>query len=185
MVKRIKKIRRRRRICKNCNELYMPDYRNRYHQRYCSKPECRSASKKYSQEKWVSSDKGKEYFKGAKNVAHVQAWRNENPGYWKRGAKKKNTLQDYCSLEHLKNQTDSCDLNSSALQDISFSQLPLLLGFISHLTGNALQDDIVNSAQQFIQLGHDILGIDSSTIKKGMNNEKQKNSSPQSNSKSP
>ncbi|MBT3807308.1 MAG: hypothetical protein HOG03_22360 [Desulfobacula sp.] len=34
-----KKIRRRR--CKNCHDLYKPDYRNLKRQKFCDKPECK------------------------------------------------------------------------------------------------------------------------------------------------
>ena len=34
-----------RRKCKCCLKLFRPDPRNRHHQRYCSVPACRAASK--------------------------------------------------------------------------------------------------------------------------------------------
>jgi hypothetical protein len=39
----------RRRKCRHCRELFRPDPRNHRHQRYCSKPACRRASKAASQ----------------------------------------------------------------------------------------------------------------------------------------
>jgi hypothetical protein len=42
-----------RRKCKCCRELFRPDPRNRYHQRYRSAPRCRAASKAASQARWL------------------------------------------------------------------------------------------------------------------------------------
>jgi len=163
-----KKQRLRKRICKHCKELYLPDYRNRYHQHYCSKPACRHASKKSSQQKWLISDKGAGYFQGDKNVEHVKQWRKVHPGYWKRNRPKvENALQEDCFSQLKSNQADTCKLNKNALQDVCSSQLPLLLGVIAVLTGNTLQDDIAKTSQRFINLGYDIMGTISNSHKKG------------------
>ncbi len=45
---------RRRRKCRNCGQLYRPDPRNLRHQRYCSQPACRRASKAASQRRWLA-----------------------------------------------------------------------------------------------------------------------------------
>jgi hypothetical protein len=42
---------RRRRMCRNCGELFRPDPRNLRHQRYCAEPACRRASKAASQQR--------------------------------------------------------------------------------------------------------------------------------------
>lgn len=162
-----KKKRLRKRICQHCKELYLPDYRNRHHQRYCYKPECRLASKKASQQKWLDSNKGAGYFQGSRNVEHVKQWRKAHPGYWKRNmSNKKNALQEDCFSQHKSNQGDTCKLKKDALQDICSSQLPLLLGVIANLTGNTLQDDIAKTSRRFINLGYDILGMHSNSPEK-------------------
>ena len=56
--------RTRRRKCCHCGQLYDPDPRNCYHQRYCGQPACRRASKAVSQRHWRASPKGKDYFRG-------------------------------------------------------------------------------------------------------------------------
>jgi len=43
-----------RRKCLCCGSLFRPDPRNRRHQRYCSQPACRKASKAASQRRWLS-----------------------------------------------------------------------------------------------------------------------------------
>ena len=42
-----------RRECLHCNELFDPNPRNRWHQKFCGKPECRKASKTESQRCWL------------------------------------------------------------------------------------------------------------------------------------
>ncbi|WP_300455414.1 hypothetical protein [Desulfobacula sp.] len=55
-----RKIRRCR--CKNCNDLFKPDPCNLKRQKFCKKSECKEASKRYSQQKWLLKPKNKDYF---------------------------------------------------------------------------------------------------------------------------
>ena len=73
-----------RRKCKCCLKLFRPDPRNRHHQRYCSVPACRAASKAASQARWLTKPENQGYFRGPVNVARVQAWRSRHPGYWRK-----------------------------------------------------------------------------------------------------
>ena len=73
-----------RRKCKCCLKLFRPDPRNRHHQRYCSVPACRAASKAASQARWLAVAENQGYFRGPVNVARVQAWRSHHPGYWRK-----------------------------------------------------------------------------------------------------
>ena len=68
--------------CLHCGTFFIPDPRNRHHQQYCGEPECRRASKAASQRRWQSRPENADYFRGAENVARVQAWRKAHPGYW-------------------------------------------------------------------------------------------------------
>lgn len=168
MKKGRKKIRQRKRKCRNCGALYQPDYRNRRHQRYCSKKECKQESKRVRQEKWTSSEKGKDYFLGQVNVQRVQEWRKDHPGYWKRNVtKRQNALQDDCFAQDADSHIDTRDLSNGALQDVFSPQPALIAGLIASLTGHALQDDIAESSRRFILLGQDILGIGSGIEPKG------------------
>ena len=65
-------IKRRRRKCLNCSALFRPDPRNLRHQRYCSRPECRQASKAASQRRWLAKPANRDYFRGPENVARVR-----------------------------------------------------------------------------------------------------------------
>ena len=151
--------RNRRRKCKSCRELYMPDARHLDDQQYCNKPECRRASKHESQRRWLKSPKGRKYFRGQVGTHRVQQWRKANPGYWRRRAE----IPDIALQETRKPQaTDSealtASLNDNALQDMNLSQPALIVGLIASLTGNTLQDTIEESYRRFINLGQDILG---------------------------
>ena len=58
-----------RRICKCCLKLFRPDPRNRHHQRYCSVPACRAASKAASQARWLAVAENQGYFRGPVNCS--------------------------------------------------------------------------------------------------------------------
>jgi hypothetical protein len=130
MVEKMKK-----KQCKHCKELFRPDPRNATRQRYCSKPQCRKASKASSQKRWLDKPENRDYFRGPQNVARVQSWRRDHPGYWRR---KKNQGAD-------------------ALQDPWILQPAVLICLIAQMTGYALQDDIALAARRMQQLGSDIL----------------------------
>ena len=149
----------RRRKCRHCHELYTPDPRNVRHQKYCSKPQCRRASKKAAQRRWLSSKKGSGYFRGPENVKRVQQWREAHPGYWRRMVSKRaDALQDGLSLEVIEKSSDTQGLNRSALQDVCSLQPVLLVGLIASITGSTLQDDIAETARRLVVSGRDILG---------------------------
>jgi hypothetical protein len=157
---RIKK--RKKRNCLHCNELFRPDPRNTYHQTYCSKPQCRNASKAAAQRKWLSSSKGKEYFSGKDNIERMQKWRKDHPDYCKRTREKPaKPLQDLLNSQYLEIKEDIRNQEvsvPSTLQDLCSPQPALFIGLIASLTGNTLQDDIVQTVRRFIDSGQDILG---------------------------
>jgi hypothetical protein len=151
----------RKQKCLYCKGYFIPDPRNKHHQKYCSKPQCRQASKKAAQQRWLSSEKGAGYFSDPYHVNRVQQWRREHPGYWKNTiARGIEPLQDVLSSQHndIKGVTSIRDvLAQNALQDISFLQPALFIGLIASLTGSTLQDDIATTTRRFIDSGRDIL----------------------------
>lgn len=152
--------RARQRKCRCCGRLYTPDHRNLRQQKYCRAPECRRASKKASQQQWLSSEKGGDYFLGPQNVVRVQQWREHHPGYWKRGVSSTpDALQDPLPSEVIINQNVTWQLACSALQDVCSVQPALLIGLIASLTGSTLQDDIAETTRRFIDSGRNILGV--------------------------
>ena len=133
-----KKIRRRR--CKNCDGLYKPDPRHLKRQKFCTKSECKIASKMYSQQKWLKKEKNRDYFSGSEHVIRVQQWRQENPGYWRREKSKKiSALFDH------------------ALQDTSLAKTPDGKGFQLDLMQDALQEIIDITGQSTVKLTPNVL----------------------------
>ena len=155
----------RRCKCLHCKMLFVPDYRNRGRQKYCSTPECQQASKRARQQRWLSKPENQDHFRGAENVQRVQEWRKAHPGYWKRSAGAR-TLQDACPPQPAaaKELTpaplpDPC---RRTLQDVCQVQVPLLVGLISKFADCTLPDDIVSYARALIAKGQDILDTPSS-----------------------
>jgi hypothetical protein len=147
----------RKRICLHCRTYFRPDPRNARNQKYCSRPECRKASKAASQKKWLNKPENCAVYGGAENVKRVQLWRKQNPGYWRRPGKRKKPLQEDSSLKTTTQQSDPPQTARSALQDFIINQPAVLWGLLAHLTGSALQDDIAVTARHMQQLGEDIL----------------------------
>jgi hypothetical protein len=147
----------RRRKCLHCKKLFIPDYRNRGRQKYCSNPECQRASKRARQQRWLSKPENQNYWQGWQ-VPRVQEWRQAHPGYWKADPLQAvGTLQDACSKQVSAAQELKPGLVPSTLQDVCSAQVPLLLGLISKFTDCTLQDDIVLFIRRLIAKGQDIL----------------------------
>ena len=146
-----KKIRRRR--CKNCLDLYKPDFRHLKQQKFCEKPECKAASKKYSQERWLGKAKNRNYFSGSEHVIRVQQWRQENSGYWKRKKTKnppslfEHALQDMIFAKSHDGKAFQTYLMQDALQDMLSSKTLVVIGLTTHLNKNALQEIIDITSQ--------------------------------------
>ena len=155
----------RKRKCLHCKTFYHPDHRNVPRQRFCSKPECRQASKVDSQQHWRQKPDNLDYFKGKTHVQRVQQWRLEHPGYWRRkppeASKTADTLQETLMPQGHENRSLETVLppgQNAALQDSFFMQPAVFIGLISHLTGFALQEDIAATLRRLQELGGDILG---------------------------
>lgn len=147
--------------CLSCKKLFRADPRNARHQKYCSEPSCRKASKAASRCAWLAKPDNQDYFRGPENVVRVQAWRASHPEYWRRPAGQRAhrpiALQDLCQTQAVEIAEDSQSMSQSALQDLLLDQPAVLVGFIAQFTGSALQDDIVRSTRRLVELGQDIL----------------------------
>jgi hypothetical protein len=156
----------KRKKCCNCSKLFRPDPRNATRQKYCSKPQCRKASKAASQQRWLQKPENQNHFRGAENVLRVQQWREANPGYWRRNRKtKQDALQDPLNSQPTENNDNNIHFTHDALQDFLIAQPPVLLGLIANFTGTALQDSIAMTFQRLQKLGQDI--VNNSTHSKG------------------
>jgi hypothetical protein len=148
-----------RRICKCCLKLFRPDPRNRRHQRYCSAPRCRAASKAASQARWLTRPENHDYFRGPVNVARVRRWRSGNPYYWRRAQRRRRALQDVSMAQAIGSAAKTANFVRSPLQDVISAQPAVLIGLIAHLVGTPLQDDIVRTTDRLLRLGQDILAM--------------------------
>jgi len=147
-------IKRRRRTCCNCGELFRPDPRNLRHQRFCSKSPCRRVSKARSQRLWLAKPDNRDYFRGPENVQRVQAWRSAHPGYWRHT---RLPLQEHSLAQAVDSNKKSASLTTSPLQELCRAQPLVLMGLIAHLTGATLQEDIASASRRLQHLAHDIL----------------------------
>ncbi len=156
-----KRIRRRR--CKNCHDLYHPDPRHLKRQKFCDKPECKIASKKHSQKKWLKKTRNRDYFSGSEHVIRVQQWREQNPCYWKRKNSKKtpslfgHALQDARLTKMHDSKGFQLSLTQNTLQDMLSGKTLVIIGFNPHLNKTALQDIIETEDKKTITLTPDIL----------------------------
>ena len=150
----MKQIRRRR--CLACGNLYRPDPRSAYHQRYCSKEACQKASHQASQARWLLQETSRNYHRGPEACARVREWRTRHPKYWQR---KPVALQDDCSTQCPAAEQDKHELTPQldALQDLYMSQHSLVVGLVSLLT-DTLQDDMAPVLAQLQTRGQAILG---------------------------
>jgi hypothetical protein len=142
--------------CRHCKRLFIPDHRNRDRQKYCKNAECRNVSKAASQKKWQNKPANKNYFRGPVNVQRVQQWRKQNPGY-RKPKSSTSALQEPLTPQHPENIDDKHHIADVALQDLLIAQSPVIIGLISNFIGSALQDDIAETLFRMQQSGQDIL----------------------------
>jgi hypothetical protein len=150
-----------RRKCRCCKKFFFPDYRNTVRQKFCSQPACRHASKAASQWRWSHKPENRDYFRGARRVEAVQAWRKAHPGYWR---KQKSCFQGRqpSPPQAVKPEQGSCNARSGqphALQDVCLIQNPAFVGLISMVTGSTLPEDIATTGRHLLLRGRNILGI--------------------------
>ncbi len=142
--------------CRHCKGLFLPDARNQDRQKYCDTSKCRAASKVASRKKWLDKPENQDYFKGPEQVERVREWRKKTPGYWKR-SKRVIALQDSLTVQPVETIEDNAKIANSALQDLLMLQPPVIIGLISNFIGSALQDDIALTLLRMQQSGQDIL----------------------------
>ncbi len=151
-----------RRKCRCCKKFFFPDYRNAARQKFCSLPGCRPASKAASQRRWFHKPENRDYFRGPKRVADVQAWRKAHPGYWRK-PKLRSAGPQIKPSEPLKPEQGSCNARSGqpgTLQDVCLIQDPAFVGLISMVTGSTLPEDIATTGRHLLLRGRNILGME-------------------------
>lgn len=149
-----------KRKCRYCRELFLPDRRNRRHQKACGKPECRAVRKKEAQARWLARPENRDYFRGAQHVERVKQWRKCHPDRVRKpeGKKGSNALQDVLIPEPVDSKPLKSSFGLPALQDVLSPLHPLVVGLISNLFDHTLQDDIACTTRALIDRGCRILG---------------------------
>jgi hypothetical protein len=143
-----------RRRCLHCRQAFLPDYRNVYHQRFCSDPGCRQASKRASQRRWLRKPGNRNYFREPDNLLRVRQWRQLHPGYWRFGRQRCEAATD---LELAKEAANGSMLQAGTLQDFCRCKASVLAELISQLSRCALQEDIACCASQMLSEAQCIL----------------------------
>ena len=146
--------------CLNCHQFFQPHPRSKGRQRFCSHQDCQYASKRHSQQQWLNKPENRDYFSGPENVRRVQMWRLQHPGYSRkqqRKADKPSPLQEGLISQPVDITNEKEIVKAQALQELLSSQPVVLIGLIAHLTGAALQDDILAASRRLRQLGEDFL----------------------------
>jgi hypothetical protein len=154
-------------LCLYCEQAFKVDPRNARHQKYCSAPACRKASKAASQRAWLAAPENANYHSGPDAVARVRAWQSANPAYRAaQKAKRTAALQDHCAAQVLESKQEieifpdvvapPAETTSSALQDFIGAQPLVFIGLIAHFFNLTLQDDIASTTRSLQKLGEDI-----------------------------
>jgi hypothetical protein len=164
--------------CLHCREFFVPCPNNRRTQRYCSKPACRQASKAAARARWLRQPQNRRYFRGPEHVERVRRWRARHPGYWrKKAGSHPLALQDLAPREassvepltdnpagHAQGPLSASEplgsVGAGALQDLAGVQVPLLVGVVSLLLGDALQDRFAEVARQLVDRGKRVLAAE-------------------------
>lgn len=152
------------RQCLCCKEPFKADARNTHHQKYCSAPTCRKASKAASQRLWLAKPGNENYHRGPIATARVSDWQKAHPEYRERQKIKRSAaLQDHCAVqapestqELLIHEEISVLPVTPALQDFITTQPYVFVGLIAHFFNLTLQDDIANATRSLQRLGEDI-----------------------------
>lgn len=144
----------RRKRCVCCKQLFVPDPRNRYRQRFCSDARCQVESKAASQRRWHRKPENRKYWRGTEQVDRVRVWRRANPNYWRRA--QNGTLQDDC-IAPIQRNSDESRGNGEPLQDDLLPNDPLIVGLIAEFSGRTLQENIAVMCHRLITKGREIL----------------------------
>jgi hypothetical protein len=147
--------------CLCCRRVFTPDYRNKHHQCFCGRLECRQASRQAAQKRWRRKPENRAYFCGSHYVQRTQQWRRKNPRYWKKKSPAGLDLQP-SATQTVNTEQTSCNATMAAvppLQDVCWERNPIIVGLVALLTGHTLQEDIAITTRKLIDQGRNILGL--------------------------
>ena len=145
------------RTCRHCRRRFLPDYRNVHHQRFCFKAECRQASKRTSQRRWLRKPENRNYFREPENATRVHDWRLAHPGYWRPPQHSCSNAPTTEPAVRPAPEATSLLPPSRTLQDVCRSKLPVLTGIVSRLGRCTLQDDTARCVMELVKEAQCIL----------------------------
>jgi hypothetical protein len=106
-------------------------------QQFCAESECRSASKKASQWRWLCKPENQDYFRGAQHVGRVQAWRVAQAKYAQKSVLTGQPLQEMIMAQPIDVREKTPEL---ALQEMRRRQVLDVADRNGVLAAAALQD---------------------------------------------
>jgi hypothetical protein len=151
------------RRCPHCLQSFVPDYRNAYHQRFCSEPACRQASKRASQRRWLRKPRNRNYFREPDNVSRVREWRRKHPGYW-RSSQHRYATVPLTGPPQAPAAVGASRSEAGTLQDACRSKTPVLTGILRRLSCCTLQEDIAHCAREMLSEAQCILLLCQSSL---------------------
>lgn len=160
---------KKRAKCAHCKRMFYTDPRVTNH-RFCGEIECRKASKKASQQKWLA--KNKSYFRGLDNTERNRQWRKkqaERQIISQTPSLQQDARSPQCvANEGVAMQQDAIGEQHPDNKDVTeavenifcepIQQNPLFIGLLAMVTGTMQQDMIDQTINKVISLGLDITG---------------------------
>ena len=155
-------VRPKRRKCRSCNDFFFPDFRNQDRQHYCSKPECRQASKRASQERWLRQPANRDYFRGlSRTCSECGTGARPIRAIGRRGHLRLERLKPliHSGLTQSRSLVTHRSSPLGTLQDSCLPKDPGFIGLVAMITGATLQEDIAATARRVVERGRHILGL--------------------------
>lgn len=144
----MRKRRTKSRACAHCGSKFPINARIGARHRHCSAPECRRASKRESQRRWLGKPENAGYFKGPANALRAKLWRAANP---------KKRPQTQRTIQRLMDSALAAALKSCGVQDLSERHLALVLGLVSRLARGREQETIAREIRRLMFEGYAVL----------------------------
>jgi hypothetical protein len=146
----------RRRKCKCCRRLFVPDPPNLRHQCSCSQPLCRE---KPQAKPAGSPDPEPGLRPRARPRRPRQGLASAPSRLLAQGLAPPTAFKDVSIAQALGSKGKTGDFVRSPLQDLLTAQPAVLIGLIAHLVGTPLQVDIARTTDRLLRLGQDILAM--------------------------
>jgi hypothetical protein len=138
------------RECLICSKDFIPSKFAATRQVVCNHASCRKEAKKIRQSNWTA--KNPDYFRGPEHVERVRQWRKTHPD-WRTSVRGPTELPAPESSP----KAESCNTPTPAairLQDSALQrQEAIVLGVISIVAGDRLQDEVLTLAEECFRRG--------------------------------